>query len=142
MRAILSALLLTLFFMNSTPSIAQKKLANYPKNIIYFGNGGGFAGMEFTYALLENGDLYKKKSVEDKFSFITRLSADATKQIFSNYEFLGIPAMQLNEPGNTYFFIEFSNPSEKHKLVWSGQAAPDHLKLFYSILVHYIKANN
>jgi hypothetical protein len=142
MRTIGSAVLLTLLFMNSIPALAQKKLANYPKNILYFGKGGGFAGMEFTYALLESGDIYQKKNVEDKFTFITRLSADDTKQIFTNYEFLGIPAMQLNEPGNTYSFIEFSNSSEKHKLIWNGQAAPDNLKLFYSILVHYVKANN
>lgn len=125
--------------MNSIPAIAQKKIANYPKNIIYFGNGGGFSGLETTYGLMESGDLYKKKNLGDEYTFLTRLKSDDVKQIFLNFEFLGLATMQLNEPGNTYSFIEISNSEKKHKLTWSGQAAPGNLKLFYSILQHFIQ---
>ena len=45
----------------------QKKLANYPKIFSISARGGGFAGMEFTYALLESGDIYQKKC-QNKFT--------------------------------------------------------------------------
>jgi len=122
------------------PGLSQKKIANYPKDIIYFGQGGGFAGIETTYALLESGDLYKKQSLNDaEYTFIKRLPTGETKQIFSNYAFLGIPAMQLNQPANTYQFIEYADKASRQKLVWGGaEDVPGNLKLYYSLLKHIV----
>ncbi len=125
---------------NPILSLAQKKIESYSKDIIYFGKGGGFAGIEQTYALLQSGDLYKKQSIQDqKFQFIKRLKSDETKQVFSNYEFLGLRSIQLNEPGNTYTFIEYADKSGKRKITWGGtDLVPGNLKLFYSILNHHL----
>lgn len=141
-QPVFSFLIFCLLLVNSVPAIAQKKLTKYPKNIIYFGNGGGFTGVETTYALLESGDIYKKNGFQQQFDYISRLKPNETKQIFSNYEFLGLSAIEFNEPGNTYSFIEFSNPTTKHKLTWdrSGTGtAPGNLRLFNSILLHFVQ---
>lgn len=126
--------------LNPIPVVAQKKIESYPKDIIYFGKGGGFTGIETTYALLESGDLYKKQTIPDQgYQFIKRLKPEETKQVFSNYEFLGLGALQLNDPGNTYTFIEYSNKTSNNKLTWGGtDSLPGNLKLFYSILNHHV----
>ncbi|MEO5581877.1 MAG: hypothetical protein ABIR66_04250 [Saprospiraceae bacterium] len=142
MQSVFSFLISCLLLVNSIPAIAQKKLAKYPKSIIYFGNGGGFTGFETTYALLESGDVYKKNGFQDQCVYLCRLKPNETKQIFSNYEFLGLSAIELNEPGNTYSFIEFSNSNTKHKLTWdrSGSGTvPGNLKLFNSLLLHFVQ---
>jgi hypothetical protein len=142
MRPVFLLLIFFLLVVNSIPAIAQKKIEKYPKDIIYFGNGGGFSGIETTYALLESGDVYKKKGLQDEFVFITRLKPNETKQIFLNYEFLGLSSIEFNEPGNTYSFIEFSNPNTKHKLTWDKSnvgTAPGNLRLFNSLLLHFVQ---
>lgn len=116
---------------------AQKfKPEKYKKAILYFGHGGGFAGLVNTYALMENGRLFSKQSLSDKtFSLITKLGKNQTAQIFSNYFFLGIPEMQLEDPGNIYKFVEYTRKQNRHRLTWGGKTpVPENLALFYSNL--------
>lgn len=123
------------------PILAQDKLDAYPDPIIYFGRGGGFTGMVTTYALLQNGDLYKKNSIGDQdFEHILKIDSTETKSIFTNYSFLGIDTMQLSEPGNTYSFISMKHKnSDLMKLVWSKSISlPGNLKTFYDQLMKLI----
>ena len=141
MRSLYTILTLIVFMtLQPVPSIAQKKIESYAKDIIYFGKGGGFVGFETRYALLASGDLYKKQITNDRsFKFIKRLKPAESRQVFSNYTFLGLAAMELNDPGNIYSFIEFSNKTTKKKLIWgASDQVPGNLKLFYSILIHHL----
>lgn len=126
------------------PILAQDKLDSYPDSVIYFGRGGGFIGLVNTYALLQNGDLYKKKSFNDKeWEYISKTDSSETKSIFANYSFLGIQTMQLSEPGNTYSFISMMHKNaEIKKLVWSKSIPlPGNLRAFYDQLMKLIQSN-
>ena len=117
---------------------AQKfRPEKYKKSILYFGHGGGFTGIVNTYALMENGRLFSKQSLSDKtFTPLTKLGRNQTAQIFSNYFFLGIPAMQLEDPGNIYKFVEYTRKQNRHRLTWGGKTpVPGNLSLFYSNLI-------
>lgn len=126
------------------PILAQEKLDAYPDSIIYFGHGGGFTGLVTSYALLRNGDLYRKKPFSDQtMEFISKADSSETKSIFANYSFLGIDTIQLSEPGNTYYFIsmKYKNDGIK-KIVWSGSKShPGNLKAFYDQLMKLIQSN-
>lgn len=118
-------------------NIAQKfRPEKYKKAILYFGHGGGFAGTVTTYALMENGRLFFKQSLSDKtFTLLTKLGKNQTAQIFSNYIFLGIPEMKLDDPGNIYKFVEYTRKQNRHRLTWGGKSpVPENLSLFYSNL--------
>ncbi len=129
--------ILALIIMQVNLSEAQKKIDHYSKDIIFFGKGGGIAGTETTYALLENGDLYKKAGITSKYVLVKSLTKEETKQTFKNLEFLGINTMQLNDPGNTYNFIQFKDKSHP-RIVWSGNTnTPGNLKTFFTILNYY-----
>lgn len=47
--------------------------------------------------------------------------------------------MQLNQPANTYQFIEYADKASRQKLVWGGaEDVPGNLKLYYSLLKHIV----
>jgi hypothetical protein len=138
--------LLSLFGIVSQlqPILAQDKLDSYPDSVIYFGHGGGFTGLVNTYALLQNGDLYKKKFFSDQeWEYISKTDSSETRSIFANYSFLGIHTMQLSEPGNTYSFISMMHKNaEVKKLVWSRSVLlPGNLRSFYDQLMKLIHSN-
>lgn len=114
--------------------------ANYKKSILFFGQGGGFTGMVTTYALLDNGRFFKKNSLtHPEFEYIGRMARAETSQLFTNYTFLGLPSMTINDPGNIYYFVEYSLKKNNHRLTWGGSnPAPENLKLFYTLLYHFI----
>ena len=64
------------------PGLSQKKIANYPKDIIYFGQGGGFAGIETTYALLESGDLYNLINPPTPISLLSMRTKHPGKNLY------------------------------------------------------------
>lgn len=125
-----------------SPVLSQNKVDTYPGVKIYFGYGGGFTGLVYTYVLLENGDLYQKKPYTDtEFEFLTKTPEQADS-IFKNYSFLGIDTLQLSEPGNTYNYITVITPDKEKKLVWSKSlTVPGILKSFYRQLVGLIPQN-
>lgn len=113
---------------------AQKfRPEKYKKAILYFGHGGGFAGIENSNALMENGRLFSKQSLSDKtYTPVTKLGRNQTAQIFSNYFFLRIPELQLEDPGNIYKFVEYTRKQNRHRLTWGGKTlVPENLALFY-----------
>ncbi len=135
LKILMTALLMAL--LPGTHTAQKFKPEKYKKAILYFGHGGGFAGAETTYALMENGRLYSKKSLTAKtFTSLIKLEKNQSAQIFNNYFFLGIPEMQLEDPGNIYKFVEYTRKQNRHRLVWGGQSpVPTNLVLFYSNLI-------
>ncbi|MDZ4708094.1 MAG: hypothetical protein SH818_06785 [Saprospiraceae bacterium] len=132
--------LLFLPVLMATSLCKTKYPANYKKSILFFGQGGGFTGAVTTYALLDNGRLFKKNSLtQPEFLYIGKLNKSDTHQLFNNYTFLGLPSMHSGEPGNIYHFIEYVLKNNSHKLTWGGPSpVPENLALFYSLLNHFI----
>lgn len=138
LKLVMTALLTVL--LPGTHGAQKFRPEKYKKAILYFGHGGGFTGIVNTYALMENGRLFSQKSLSDKtFTQVTKLGRNQTAQIFSNYFFLGIPAIQLEDPGNIYKFVEYTRRQDRHRLTWGGKIpVPDNLTLFYSNLISLI----
>ncbi len=101
---------------------------------IEFGSGGGFVGTVTSYILLENGMLFKKEGFSEAVSRISTIDANIAAQIFNNYGSLGLAKINVDNPGNVYKFIIFSNGEINHKQVWSNNSTEKNLNLFYDNL--------
>lgn len=111
----------------------------YELGKITFGNGGGFAGIERSFVLLDNGKLYEISKMGEEFIFKSKIEKQLVSQIFQNYKFLNFDKIELNDPGNQYFFIEFSDKLNTKRMTW-GNNKPDekNVLLFYQILMNLI----
>ncbi|MFK7810509.1 MAG: hypothetical protein AB8F74_22070 [Saprospiraceae bacterium] len=135
----LSTLLLVLTSCKSTKYATPSES---PDAQITFGSGGGISGLVNDYTLLENGQLFKRSSTDKIFVALKKAKKDAVSQAFKNYNFLGLNTMEVNEPGNMYYFIEHkSKEGETKRLTWGNGESPheEKLKLYYSLLSNLIE---
>ncbi len=106
----------------------------YKGDIITFGDGGGFSGIENGTVLLDNGQLFTLENRGTSYTFVRRIQKTETEQLFTCYETLGIEDLTVNTPGNTYQYIEFKKGEFKKRLVWSSNNTNKELQILYSIL--------
>ena len=134
----LASLAILCFYCCSTPTYTQP--SESPDAILCFGQGGGYSGMVTEYALLSNGQLFKKADRKSDYEILKRVDKDLAKQAFSNYQHLGLGDLKLNSPGNLYYFIRYENKEEGNEIVWGGKAGvKEEVKLFYKILNRLVK---
>ena len=104
---------------------------------IVFGNGGGFTGQVKTYYLTNKGNLYAAN--HNQFTLLGKADKNVTAQIFSNYETLGLKGLDLNEPGNKYYFLEYKSKDSNHALKWGRNVLDNNnLSLYYNILLDIV----
>lgn len=103
----------------SQQKIAAENLSTYSKNVITFGNGGGFASIETTYTLLENGQLFSTTGLENKTIALSTLNKKQTKSFFEKASKINW-STALNAPGNTYKFIALGNQNNLSKIIWGN----------------------
>lgn len=133
-----SMILISSLFSCNPAKIEPK---NYTGPQIIFGDGGGFAGAMNEYNLQDNGHLYKRQGVTDEYVWIRRVDLKMTKQIFTNYDQLKLSEVQVNKPGNMYYFIGLQNEGKHHRITWSNKEDISvEAKIFFSILMNLIKA--
>ena len=114
---VFSSLILLVLLPACKPT--QYSLSNPPENTISFGDGGGFAGIETGYTLLENGQLFRHNVPGDT----VELEAIKKKEAASLYEtFKGLRLQQLDieQPGNLYYFIKFTTSEITHGITWGA----------------------
>ncbi len=113
---------------------------DHNKNHLEFGNGGGFTGAFSSIFLLENGDVFRKSTSDTTYIKVGKIEPNKAKQLFSNYKTLGLDQMQLNEPGNRYYFITSVDKGEKHKLQWGKNELKNNSPtLLYKIMNDMVK---
>jgi hypothetical protein len=115
--------------------------AKYDGTQIKFGQGGGFTGLKTEYAILENGDCFKKSAGKDTFKYYVRFDKTYVDQMLYNFDFLGLREIEMHAPGDLYFFIELTEGDNMKKLVWgkSDVETSESLKSFYRILYTSVK---
>ena len=120
----------------------QYTLEEYQGPQISFGSGGGFTGMYTRFTLFENGQIFKKGGSEKEFSAFGIAKKNDVAQIFKNYDVLKINDIELNEPGNMNYYIEYKGKDKTHNVTWGGvnKPASDELKLFYQLLNNLVKS--
>jgi hypothetical protein len=113
---------------------------NFPERKMYFGSGGGFAGMVTEYLLLENGQLYKHPSA-DVYEEMDRVKKKKAEQLYVLYEEAGFTDLRFNQPGNIYYFIRMVDGETENYISWSDQKPLPEVKMsdFYQTLMETVK---
>lgn len=91
-----------------------------PEKQLVFGNGGGFAGIETAYTLLENGQLFKHNSHDSIPKELTKLGRKTAQQFFTALNDMAFDTISLNDPGNIYQFIQLQEEGKTHKVTWNA----------------------
>ncbi len=125
---------LSMFCILFISSCNSSKNMKQSAEILKIGNGGGFAGIEYTTIIHEDG------SVSSKDASFKKLKKEMVSQLFSNLKVLGIDQMDYNSPGNIYNYIEFNQKGSIKRIAWDPQnkQVPDQLKLFYNNIIQIL----
>ncbi len=92
---------------------------NLPKEQIRFGKGGGFTGVEESFTLLENGQLFDGKKVA-----LDSAKRRIAKTCFKAIGRLGLEKLDFKHPGNTYSFIEVPAGDGFNRIAWGAADMP------------------
>ncbi|MBI1227840.1 MAG: hypothetical protein GC192_21585 [Bacteroidetes bacterium] len=77
----------------------------FPIRQIVFGGGGGFAGIETSYTLLENGQLFKQVGVDGSYTELKSIKPKEAKVLFDKVNSLQLFKLDIDKPGNMYYFL-------------------------------------
>ena len=134
-RILLTLIVISLLF----PFCKSYSPNQLPDQQLIFGKGGGFSGIETSYTLLNNGQLFKSNSADTSLIELKKIAKSEAKRLFSTLEAVGFDSIQLNSPGNLYQFIESQTEGKTHKVVWGADEStspiPEALKDFYKNLM-------
>ncbi len=110
---------------------------DFPKSQIIVGNGGGFAGKEQIYTLLENGQMFHYNGIKETQSKMESLDKAVTKELFSSSKQADLKNIQCNDPGNMYYFVILKKGDNAQKFTWGGtkQEPPAAIKDIYDTLI-------
>lgn len=113
----LAALALLLFSQCKVVKYTPDKL---PTKQIIFGDGGGFVGVETSYTLLENGQIFKQVGVDADYEELKSIKPKSAKDIFEKVHSLQLYKMDIEQPGNLYYFIQEVNESIDSRVTWGA----------------------
>ena len=126
-------------------SPAKEFPANYKKDQIHFGQGGGFSGILTYYALLEDGRLFQRSLRDSSFALVTTWDKNFVSQMFSNYKRLSLDQLNFNEPGDLYYFLQYHAPNKaSHNLTRGrpGFKPTENLVTYYNLLYKSTKSKS
>lgn len=146
MKKLLIALIVTLPFVSCK---TQKKIytpENYDREIITFGNGGGFTGKVKKYSILRNGQMFKNSDSTtsgEASGEMVSLEEKVVEQLFLNFINLKLAETDLDDPGNMYKFINYQENGNTHRIRWGGmnEEVPKRVKDYYKILNQLVSKN-
>ena len=114
--------------------------ATFPEtDFLSFGSGGGYAGSLTTHYLLPNGQLFLSEGIVGEKMAMGKIAARKAKKLIEEYQD-SLYIVQYDEPGNLYYFLEWTGAENKHKIQWAkGQeAAPVAAADFYKKLMRQL----
>lgn len=91
-----------------------------PEMQLVFGKGGGMVGSVDTYALLQNGQLFHTNSITKTPKELKGISTIESKELFLRMDALNLEQMDINHPGNVYYFLEDVGPNRTSRIVWGS----------------------
>ncbi|MDB5240514.1 MAG: hypothetical protein JWP57_1139 [Spirosoma sp.] len=113
--------------------------ATYQGRQIIAGSGGGFTGFSTTYYLLDNRQLFGKRSRDTLFTPLGKQTAATTKRLFYLVEKTGsIKTTRFNNPGNMYKFVGWQKGKQTYQVTWgaAGTTVPAmYPKIYDSFMV-------
>lgn len=114
-----------LFFACKHPKYAP---GNFPTRQLHWGSGGGYAGKETSYTLLDNGQIFVRQK-GGALSETGKTKSKKAKELYEMIETLELRKMNFQHPGNTYNFIEVSNGDSVHRISWGEKDKPVDAKI-------------
>ncbi len=109
--------LLLLFTQCKVVRYTPEKL---PSRQLIFGDGGGYEGVETSYILLENGQLFKQTGVNGPYQELKPVKAKEAKPLFEKVASLQLYKMDIEEPGNIYYFMREVNETIDSRVTWGA----------------------
>lgn len=111
-----------MLFAFSLCFMSQCKVKEYaptelPEEQIEFGTGGGFAGYETAYILLDNGQLFKKSGPKADIKRYNKIPKSLVKSLYKGLEKVNTLDPNDFQPGNLYSFIEKKGETP-FRIVW------------------------
>ncbi|WP_232540899.1 FAD-binding oxidoreductase [Spirosoma endbachense] len=116
----------------------------YTGRQIAVGSGGGFTGFSTTYYLLDNGQLFGRRSRDTTFTLIAKQTAANTKRVFKTVESnCKIKTTHFDNPGNTYRFVQWQKGKQAYKVTWGipEKTVPANYQKFYDSFMTMIPAS-
>lgn len=113
-----------------------KQYETYKGAKLILGSGGGFTGEYKEYIILENGDVFKRSTFDDKLVYLGKLKKNDALQLFENFATLGLQNKSLNLPGNMNKYIKYVKDDNEHVLQWSydkDKMIDPSIAMFYKI---------
>ncbi|MEM6319156.1 MAG: hypothetical protein AAF960_15890 [Bacteroidota bacterium] len=134
MRLFLFCCCLSLTFSNY--SCKKYTPTNLPAEQIHFGEGGGFTGAVIEFCLLENGQLMRKKDFLAKFAPFKKVKKKVAKECFQMGHEIPFETMELNNPGDRYYFIQWKTDAIDKRITWGrpNTDIPKSVATFYQQL--------
>ncbi len=91
-----------------------------PIRQIVFGDGGGFAGIETSFTLLENGQIFKQVGVEGAFEELKSIKSKEAKVLFDKVNSLQLFKLDIEKPGNMYYFLRQVTDNLDSRVTWGA----------------------
>lgn len=91
-----------------------------PIRQIVFGDGGGFAGIETSYTLLENGQFFKQVGVDGAMTELKSIKSKEAKKLFDKVNSLQLFKLDIEKPGNLYYFLRQVTDHLDSRVTWGA----------------------
>lgn len=109
-----------LFFALTLVGCKTYEVNELPDKQLIWGSGGGFTGAVNQYILLENGQLFFNDGLKNTKHEMTKQQKQVAKTLFSKCVDLDVEGMEMNEPGNLYYFICSKSDEKENTITWGA----------------------
>jgi len=107
-----------------------------PEKQVVFGKGGGITGAVDRFILLENGQLFKQNSLLKDTITLPKVKRRVARNYFTQVENLQLDSIQINQPGNRYYYLGYKDAAGHQKATWGANdfEPPVELKTLFDSL--------
>ena len=112
-----------------------------PARQLIFGDGGGFAGIETSYTLLDNGQIFKQVGTNGNYQELKSMNRKKAKELFGKAKTLQLFNLDIDKPGNLYYFVREISEQLDSKVTWGtgDYLPPQGLVFLYKDLAALVK---
>lgn len=91
---------------------------SYRDDYLVIGNGGGYTGIETSFYITTNGDVFRHSGRDTIFQKMPRINQKIVKQAIGSIDQLNLIDYQFQNPGNVYKFLSMNIEGKSNKVVW------------------------
>ena len=140
MKKLLSLLILSVSLFPHC-KVVKYTPEKFPVKQLIFGNGGGFAGIETSYLLLENGQVFKRVGINNSYAELLPIKGKKTKELYSKLNAVQLYKLDVDKPGNLYYFLQQVTENTDSRATWGAgdYLPPQNLVSIYRELYALVK---